>query len=91
MDHINRKTLKLDNLSTIILDEADEMLNMGFREDIELILGYVPENRQTVLFSATMPEPIMAITEQYQRDPVVVGVERQDRGLGYLKHRLEKT
>ena len=79
MDHINRKTLKLDNLSTIILDEADEMLNMGFREDIELILGYVPEERQTVLFSATMPEPIMAITEQYQRDPVVVGVEQKSR------------
>lgn len=79
MDHINRKTLKLDNLTTIILDEADEMLNMGFREDIELILGYVPENRQTVLFSATMPESIMAITEQYQRDPVVVGVEQKSR------------
>ena len=79
MDHINRKTLKLDNLTTIILDEADEMLNMGFREDIELILGYVPENRQTVLFSATMPEPIMAITEQYQRNPVVVGVEQKSR------------
>ena len=79
MDHINRRTLKLDSLSTIILDEADEMLNMGFREDIEMILGFVPEERQTVLFSATMPEQIMAITEQYQRDPVVVGVEQKSR------------
>ncbi len=55
------------------------MLNMGFREDIETILGFVPEERQTVLFSATMPEPIMAITQKYQRDPVVVGVEQKSR------------
>lgn len=79
MDHINRRTLKLDNIRTVILDEADEMLNMGFREDIETILGFVPEERQTVLFSATMPEQIMVITEQYQRDPVVVGVEQKSR------------
>ena len=55
MDHIRRHTLKLENLRTVILDEADEMLNMGFREDIESILSEVPETRQTVLFSATMP------------------------------------
>lgn len=79
MDHINRHTLKLDGIRTVILDEADEMLNMGFREDIETILRFVPENRQTVLFSATMPEPIMAITEKYQRDPVVIGVEQKSR------------
>lgn len=79
MDHINRRTLKLDGIRTVILDEADEMLNMGFREDIETILGFVPEERQTVLFSATMPEPIMAITQKYQRDPVVVGVEQKSR------------
>lgn len=79
MDHINRRTLKLDGIRTVILDEADEMLNMGFREDIETILGFVPEERQTVLFSATMPEPIMAITEKYQRDPVVIGVEQKSR------------
>ena len=79
MDHINRHTLKLDGIRTVILDEADEMLNMGFREDIETILGFVPEERQTVLFSATMPEPIMAITQKFQRDPVVVGVEQKSR------------
>ncbi|MCM1023389.1 MAG: DEAD/DEAH box helicase [Prevotella sp.] len=79
MDHINRRTLKLDGVRTVILDEADEMLNMGFREDIETILGFVPEERQTVLFSATMPEAIMAITEKYQRDPVAVGVEEKSR------------
>lgn len=69
MDHIRRKTLKLDFLRTVILDEADEMLNMGFREDIEEILSYIPAERQTVLFSATMPPEIMAITEKYQENP----------------------
>jgi len=72
MDHIRRRTLKLGSLETIILDEADEMLNMGFREDIEEILQYVPEERQTILFSATMPPEIMAITENYQKSPVVI-------------------
>ncbi|MGN1137362.1 MAG: DEAD/DEAH box helicase [Oscillospiraceae bacterium] len=79
MDHIGRKTLKLDNLRTIILDEADEMLNMGFREDIETILQFVPEERQTVLFSATMPPAIMAITDEYQNDPVLIKVESKAR------------
>lgn len=75
MDHIRRRTLKLENIRTVILDEADEMLNMGFREDIESILVDVPEDRQTVLFSATMPKEIMAITEKYQRDPVHIKIK----------------
>lgn len=75
MDHIRRKTLKLHALRTVILDEADEMLNMGFREDIEAILADVPEDRQTVLFSATMPKEIMAITEKYQHDPVHIKIK----------------
>ncbi|WP_028517422.1 DEAD/DEAH box helicase [Ruminococcus flavefaciens] len=75
MDHIRRRTLKLDNIRTVILDEADEMLNMGFREDIETILADMPENRQTVLFSATMPKEIMAITEKYQTDPVHIKIK----------------
>ncbi len=79
MDHIRRKTLKLDNVETVVLDEADEMLNMGFREDIEAILEYVPENRQTVLFSATMPPAILAITHRFQNDPVMVKVENKSR------------
>ncbi|MBQ8780065.1 MAG: DEAD/DEAH box helicase [Oscillospiraceae bacterium] len=79
MDHIRRRTLKLDCVRTVILDEADEMLNMGFREDIEEILQYVPEERQTVLFSATMPPQIMAITDQYQHDPVTVKVSQKSR------------
>ncbi|MBP3380545.1 MAG: DEAD/DEAH box helicase [Ruminococcus sp.] len=79
MDHIRRRTLKLENLRTIILDEADEMLNMGFREDIEEILTHVPEDRQTVLFSATMPPEILAITEKYQRDPVQVKIKSSQK------------
>ena len=75
IDHIRRRTLKLDNIRTVILDEADEMLNMGFREDIESILADVPENRQTVLFSATMPKEIMAITEKYQTDPIHIKIK----------------
>lgn len=75
MDHIRRRTLKLENLRTVILDEADEMLNMGFREDIESILSDVPEERQTVLFSATMPPEILAITEKYQREPVQIKIK----------------
>ena len=72
IDHINRRTLKLNKLRTIVLDEADEMLQMGFREDIENILKYIPDERQTILFSATMPPEILAITKEYQKDPVLV-------------------
>jgi len=72
MDHMRRHTLKLGNLKMIILDEADEMLNMGFREDIDTILEEIPENRQTLLFSATMPKEIMDLTRLYQKDPVLI-------------------
>ena len=87
MDHIGRKTLKLENLRTIVLDEADEMLNMGFREDIETILSFVPKERQTVLFSATMPPPIMAITKEYQNDPVVIKVESKARTVDTIEQK----
>ena len=87
MDHIGRKTLKLENLRTIVLDEADEMLNMGFREDIETILSFVPEERQTVLFSATMPPPIMAITKECQNDPVVIKVESKARTVDTIEQK----
>lgn len=79
MDHMRRKTLKLNNLRCVILDEADEMLNMGFREDIESILSEVPEERQTVLFSATMPPAILAITEKYQKDPVHIKIKSSQK------------
>lgn len=68
MDHMRRHTLKLDHLKMVVLDEADEMLNMGFREDIECILKDVPSERQTALFSATMPQAILDITHEYQKE-----------------------
>ncbi len=79
LDHIRRRTLKLDAVKTVILDEADVMLDMGFREDIEAILGCTPEERQVALFSATMPEPILALTQTYQKDPVYVEIESESR------------
>lgn len=68
MDHMRRHTLKMDQVHTVVLDEADEMLNMGFRDDIETILQEMPEERQTGLFSATMPQPILDITKKYQNN-----------------------
>ncbi|MCC8069649.1 MAG: DEAD/DEAH box helicase [Ruminococcus sp.] len=85
IDHINRKTLRLDSLSSIILDEADEMLNMGFREDIETILESVPEERQTVLFSATMPKAILDIATQYQTDPIMVKTENSEKSVDNIE------
>lgn len=76
MDHMRRKTIKLNNLKMIILDEADEMLNMGFKEDIETILTDTPEDRQTVLFSATMPPAIMKITKEFQKNPVLIEIDK---------------
>ena len=78
IDHIERGTLKLDALQLIVLDEADEMLDMGFREDIESILEETPAERQTVFFSATMSKPIMALTTRYQNDPKLVKVVRNE-------------
>jgi len=74
MDHMRRKTIRMDHIHTVVLDEADEMLNMGFREDIETILKGVPEERQTLLFSATMPRAIMEITKEYQKNAKVIRV-----------------
>ncbi len=72
MDHMRRNTLKFSKLKMVILDEADEMLNMGFREDIDTILTEVPQEKQMILFSATMPREIMDLTSKYQRNPVLV-------------------
>ncbi len=78
MDHMRRKTVKFDTVNTIILDEADEMLNMGFREDIETILSQIPEERQTVLFSATMPGPILEIARTYQKNAETIRVVKRE-------------
>lgn len=76
MDHMRRHTIRLENLRYMVLDEADEMLNMGFREDIDVILESVPEERQTVLFSATMSREILDITKKYLTDPVRVQITK---------------
>ncbi|WP_430536225.1 DEAD/DEAH box helicase [Listeria rocourtiae] len=78
LDHINRKTLRLENVETLVLDEADEMLNMGFIDDIESILKTVPDKRQTLLFSATMPKPIQRIAERFMKDPELVKVKAKE-------------
>ncbi len=77
-DHLNRGTIQLDNLKMLVLDEADEMLDMGFREDIEAILEHAPRGIQTIFFSATMPKPILELTKKYQNDPVFVKMEAKE-------------
>ncbi len=77
MDHMRRGTIRLDTLKMMILDEADVMLNMGFREDIETILKDAPKERQTVFFSATMPKPIRDLIERFSRDPQTVKIEQK--------------
>ncbi|PYE52376.1 DEAD/DEAH box helicase [Paenibacillus barcinonensis] len=74
LDHINRKTIKLDDVQTVVLDEADEMLDMGFMEDIQSILKQVPDDRQTMLFSATMPPNIQKLAQQFLNNPEHVSV-----------------
>lgn len=69
LDHINRKTIRLDDVQTVVLDEADEMLDMGFMDDIQSILSLVPEQRQTLLFSATMPPNIQKLAQQFLKEP----------------------
>lgn len=78
MDHMRRETMKCDNVQTVILDEADEMLNMGFLEDMETILTQLPEDRQTVMFSATMPMAIQEIARKFQQNPVNVKVVKKE-------------
>ncbi|MCI9105330.1 MAG: DEAD/DEAH box helicase [Lachnospiraceae bacterium] len=78
MDHMRRKTVKPDQVHTVVMDEADEMLNMGFLEDMETILGQLPKERQTILFSATMPDAIMKIARTFQKEPQVVRVVKKE-------------
>jgi ATP-dependent RNA helicase DeaD len=78
MDHMRRKTLKLDKITMVVLDEADEMLNMGFEEDIETILKDIPEGRQTILFSATMNKRILEITKKYLKEPKNVKIKSKE-------------
>ncbi len=79
LDHIRRGTLDLSNLQSIVLDEADEMLRMGFIEDVETVMAELPEQHQTALFSATMPEPIRRITKRFMQDPQEVKIQSTQR------------
>lgn len=78
IDHINRGTLRLDNVRMVVMDEADEMLNMGFLEDVERILQAIPSDHQTLLFSATMPKPILNLTSRYLRDPEFIRIVHKE-------------
>ena len=91
IDHINRKTIKMDNVKMIILDEADEMLDMGFRDDIEMILSKTPEDRQTTFFSATMPKGILELTKKYQNDPEHIKVVRKELTVPNIKQYYIET
>ena len=85
MDHMRRHTLKMEHVHTVVLDEADEMLNMGFREDIETILKEMPSQRQTGLFSATMPKPILDITKTYQKDAAYIKMTPKEVTIPLIK------
>ncbi len=87
IDHINRNTLKLDSVKMVVLDEADEMLNMGFMEDVETILEKTPVDRQTLLFSATMPAPILKLTGRYMKDPDLVKVIHKELTVPMVEQR----
>ena len=85
MDHLRRRTLRLDSIKLAVLDEADEMLSMGFKEDMETILRETPDNRQTVLFSATMPPSVMSITQEFQKHPVIIEAANRRLTLDNIK------
>ena len=91
IDHINRKTLKMDNVKMVILDEADEMLDMGFREDIELILEQTPSERQTTFFSATMSKEILELTKKYQDNPQLIKIVRKELTVPNIKQYYIET
>jgi len=87
LDHLRRGTLRLGGLAAVVLDEADEMLRMGFIEDVETILGQTPVQRQTALFSATMPREIRRVAQRYLRDPVEIRIESRTTTVEAIRQR----
>ncbi|QSR28622.1 ATP-dependent RNA helicase [Nocardioides aromaticivorans] len=87
MDHLEKGTLDLTELRFLVLDEADEMLNMGFAEDVETILADTPADKQVALFSATMPKQIRALSQTYLKDPVEIAIERKTRTAENIRQR----
>ncbi len=91
MDHMRRHTIKLDHVNMVVLDEADEMLDMGFREDMELILGEIPGEHQTALFSATMPRTILDIADKFQKNARLVRVAAKELTISLVSQRFYKV
>jgi ATP-dependent RNA helicase DeaD len=87
-DHLERGALDLSSLAAVVLDEADEMLDMGFREDLEEILDAMPDTRRTLLFSATMPRPIEALAKRFQRNALRISTAGDDRGHGDIAYQI---
>ncbi len=87
-DHLRRGTLKLDKLSCIVIDEADEMLKMGFIDDVDQILGYAPEQRQTALFSATMPKEVMKVARKHLNDPIEIKIKTKTSTVETISQRF---
>lgn len=85
-DLISRDIIDLSHVSTVVLDEADEMLDMGFQEDLEEILAYIPTERNTLLFSATMPQELMGIAKKYMNDPMELSVGKRNAGSEDVEH-----
>jgi ATP-dependent RNA helicase DeaD len=85
-DMLRQKVLKLDNLERLILDEADEMLNMGFKEEIFSIMSHMPEQKQVILFSATMPKDVVELTKTFMDKPFQISVGKQDQGAENIEH-----
>lgn len=86
VDLINRRIVNLKSLRTVVLDEADEMLSMGFRDDLEAILNVTPEQKNTLLFSATMPKEVAALTKKYMTDPLEIAVGTRNAGAESVEH-----
>jgi len=85
MDHMRRRTIRLQQVTMVVLDEADEMLNMGFKEDIETILQGIPAERQTLLFSATMPQPIRNLAQKFMKDPEIIAIKAKEVTVGNIE------
>src|SRR3546814_2129637 len=85
-DHLERGALDLSALRVAVLDEADEMLDMGFRDDLEGILDGTPETRRTLLFSATIPRPIVQLAKRYQQDALRISTVGEERGHGDITY-----
>ena len=86
IDLINRKALRLQDIEFVVLDEADEMLNMGFKDDLDTILAETPEEKQTLLFSATMPKEVMRLSKNYMHSPKTLGLASRNEGEKNIEH-----